>query len=143
MKIGEVALTAHCTVETVRFYEKQGLLPAPLRTATNYRSYTPQHVERLRFIRHCRVLDMTHGEIRQLLDLVEKPDAGCGAVNHLLEEHIAHVEARIAELTQLKGQLTDLRRRCQREQRVDGCGIVQGIAAMDTGPAPERHTHLG
>ncbi|HEY0208916.1 Cd(II)/Pb(II)-responsive transcriptional regulator [Acerihabitans sp.] len=143
MKIGEVASSAHCSVETVRFYEKQGLLPAPLRTAANYRSYTPLHVERLRFIRHCRVLNMTHGEIRQLLDLVEQPAADCGAVNHLLEDHITHVETRIAELIQLKGQLTELRRRCRREQRVDACGIVQGIAAMDTGPAPERHTHLG
>jgi Cd(II)/Pb(II)-responsive transcriptional regulator len=143
MKIGEVAQLAHCTVETVRFYEKEGLLPVPVRTAANYRSYTPAHVERLRFIRNCRVLNMTHGEIRSLLSLLDRPDSGCGAVNHLLEEHIDHVEERIRELTQLKDQLTDLRRRCRREQRVDACGIVQGIVSMDSGSAQERHTHLG
>ena len=143
MKIGEVAQLAHCTVETVRFYEKEGLLPVPVRTAANYRSYTPAHVERLRFIRNCRVLNMTHGEIRSLLSLLDRPDTGCGAVNHLLEEHIDHVEERIRELTQLKDQLTDLRRRCRREQRVDACGIVQGIVSMDSGSVQERHTHLG
>lgn len=143
MKIGEVAQRAHCTVETVRYYEKQGLLDAPLRTAANYRSYTPAHVERLRFIRNCRVLDMTHGEIRLLLGLVDQPAAECGAVNQLLDEHIGHVAVRITELTQLQEQLAELRRCCQREQRVDACGILRGIVSMDTGPAQERHTHLG
>jgi len=143
MKIGEVAQLAHCTVETVRYYEKEGLLAAPLRTAANYRSYGDAHVERLRFIRNCRGLDMTHGEIRQLLGLMDQPAADCGAVNQLLDEHVCHVEARIMELTRLKLQLTQLRQRCQQEQRMDACGILQGIVSMQTEPTQERHTHLG
>ena len=64
MKIGELAQIAQCTVETVRYYEKEGLLPSPARTAGNFRLYGLGHVERLRFIRNCRALDMSHDEIR-------------------------------------------------------------------------------
>jgi Tfp pilus assembly protein PilN len=67
----------------------------------------------------------------------------CGGVNQLLDEHIAHVDARIAELSQLKQQLTQLRQRCQSEQAVDACGILQGLASMETEPRHARHTHLG
>ncbi len=143
MKIGELAQVAQCTVETVRYYEKEGLLSAPARTAANYRSYSDVHVDRLRFIRNCRALDMTHEEIRALLGLMDQSVGNCGGVNQLLDEHIAHVDARIAELSQLKQQLTQLRRRCQSEQAVDACGILQGLASMETEPRHARHTHLG
>src|SRR5690606_25981831 len=109
MKIGELAGKARCTTETVRFYEKAGLLPEADRTDSNYRSYGPKHLERLRFVRNCRALDMTHVEIRALLELMDTPADGCGAINNLLDEHINHVDARISELTRLKAQLTDLR----------------------------------
>ena len=143
MKIGELAQVAQCSVETVRYYKKEGLLPAPARTATNYRSYGSEHVDRLRFIRNCRALDMTHGEIHALLDLIDRPAGNCGAVNQLVDEHIAHVDVRIAELSQLKQQLRELRQRCQSEQAVDACGILQGLTSMATEPRHERHTHLG
>ncbi|GAB3245111.1 Cd(II)/Pb(II)-responsive transcriptional regulator [Chitinimonas naiadis] len=143
MKIGELAQVAQCTVETIRYYEKEGLLSEPERTAANYRSYGELHVERLRFIRNCRALDMTHGEIRALLGLMDKPDDGCGAINHLLDDHIGHVDARIAELLQLKQQLTLLRQQCQTERTTDACGILHGLATMETETKAERHTHLG
>ncbi|GAB3265977.1 Cd(II)/Pb(II)-responsive transcriptional regulator [Chitinimonas naiadis] len=143
MKIGELAQVAQCTVETIRYYEKEGLLPEPERTAGNYRSYGEAHVDRLRFIRNCRALDMTHSEIRALLGLMDKPNDGCGAINHLLDEHIGHVDERIAELLQLKLQLTQLRQQCQTERATDSCGILHGLAVMETEAKPERHTHLG
>ena len=143
MKIGELAQVAQCTVETVRYYEKEGLLPAPARTAGNFREYGPEHAERLRFIRNCRALDMSQDEIRTLLMLADKPAAGCGAVNAAFDEHIAHVDERIRELTQLKLQLAALRERCHAEQAVDSCGILQGLATMETEPKHDRHTHLG
>lgn len=143
MKIGELAQVAQCTVETVRYYEKEGLLAAPARSAGNYRQYGPEHVERLRFIRNCRALDMSHGEIRALLDLLNQPAEDCGAINLVFDQHIAHVDARIQELVQLKAQLGRLRQRCQSEQAVDACGILQGLADMDAEPRHERHTHLG
>ena len=143
MKIGELAQVAQCTVETVRYYEKEGLLPIPQRTVANYRSYGSVHSERLRFIRNCRALDMTHEEIRTLLRMLDRPADDCGAVNQLLDEHITHVDVRIGELLQLKQQLDELRRRCQIQKTMDACGILKGLAAMDSEPRFERHTHLG
>lgn len=143
MKIGELAQLAQCTVETVRYYERENLLPAPARTQGNFRLYGPLHVERLRFIRNCRALDMSHEEIRNLLTLADRPAEGCGAVNAVFDQHIAHVDERIRELAQLKAQLSGLRHRCQAEQAVAACGILQGLADMETETKPARHTHLG
>jgi Cd(II)/Pb(II)-responsive transcriptional regulator len=143
MKIGELAQVAKCTVETIRFYEKEALLPAPDRTAGNFRVYGPEHVERLRFIRNCRALDMSHDEIHTLLDLADQAEQGCGAVNDVFDQHIAHVDERMRELTHLKLQLATLRQRCQSEQAVQSCGILQGLAAAEAEPKAERHTHLG
>ena len=143
MKIGELAQVAQTTVETVRYYEKEGLLPATARTSGNFRVYGPAHLERLRFIRNCRALDMSHEEIHTLLGLADQPAEGCGAINDVFDQHMAHVDERIRELVQLKSQLTRLRRRCQTVQAVDACGILQGLAAMETEAKPERHTHLG
>ena len=106
MKIGELAQAAQCTPETVRYYEKAGLLPPPSRSDGNYRVYGPAHLERLVFVRHCRALDMTHEEIRELLELRDVPDADCAQVNVLLDAHIEHVERRIRDLNTLREQLT-------------------------------------
>lgn len=143
MKIGELAQVAQCTVETVRYYEKAGLLPEPARTQGNFRIYGPEHIERLRFIRNCRALDMSQQEIHTLLELADRPADGCGAINHVFDQHIAHVNERIRELTHLKQQLRELRERCASEQAVDSCGILQGLASMETEAKVERHTHLG
>jgi Cd(II)/Pb(II)-responsive transcriptional regulator len=143
MQIGELAQVAQTTVETVRYYEKAGLLPETTRTAGNFRVYGPAHLERLRFIRNCRALDMSHEEIHTLLNLADQPAAGCGAINAVFDQHMAHVDERIRELLHLKDQLASLRQRCQSEQGVDACGILQGLAAMATEARPERHTHLG
>jgi Cd(II)/Pb(II)-responsive transcriptional regulator len=143
MKIGELAQVAQCTVETVRYYEKAGLLPETARTAGNFRVYGPSHVDRLRFIRNCRALDMSHEEIHALLGLADHPQTSCGAINTVLDQHIAHVNERIEELRKLKVQLQTLRERCNEEQAVDTCGILQGLSAMETTAKPERHTHLG
>jgi Cd(II)/Pb(II)-responsive transcriptional regulator len=143
MKIGELAQVAQTTVETVRYYEKAGLLPRTLRTAGNFRVYGAAHLERLRFIRNCRALDMSHEEIHTLLALADQPAEGCGAINAVFDQHMAHVDERIRELVHLKEQLAGLRQRCQTEQAVDACGILQGLAAMETEAKPERHTHLG
>jgi len=143
MKIGELARLAQCTVETVRYYEKAGLLPPPGRTGSNYRHYGDAHVARLRFIRNCRALDMTHDEVRALLGLVDQPANDCSGINRVLDEHIAHVDMRIQELKHLKQQLAALRQSCHGEQPVIACGIVQGLATMETETRIERQTHLG
>ena len=85
MKIGELARLAQCSVETVRYYEKAGLLPPAARSDSNYRHYGDAHVARLRFIRNCRALDMTHEEVRALLGLVDQPENSCSGVNRVLD----------------------------------------------------------
>lgn len=144
MKIGELARSARCSTETIRFYEKAGLLPAPTRDeSSNYRQYGPAHIERLRFIRNCRSLDMAHDEIRALLGMVDHPGRDCGPINHLLDEHIEHVDIRLRELQDLRGQLLVLREQCGTAQAVDACGIVQGLVSMETIDTPVRRTHIG
>ena len=80
MKIGELAALAGCETETIRFYEKQGLLAAPARTASGYRTYQQRHLEDLQFIRHCRAFDMSLSLVRQLLKFREAPSQPCGHV---------------------------------------------------------------
>ena len=129
MKIGELAKQSGCQVETIRYYEREELLPAPARSAGNFRLYDPGHVERLRFIRHCRSLDMNLDEIRTLLKFRDTPSANCGDVNALLDEHIHHVSERIEELTGLQQELKTLRRLCRTTQRAESCGIMKGLSS--------------
>jgi len=142
MRIGELAGRVACPVETVRYYESEGLLPAPRRTAGNYRVYGPEHAERLAFIRRCRSLDMSLPEIRTLLAAIERPEAGCDPVNALLDEHIGHVAARIAELRQLKSELDAIRAHCKGDEPTKRCGIVASLARPARKPAGQRgHVH--
>jgi DNA-binding transcriptional MerR regulator len=78
MQIKELARATGVDVETIRYYEKQGLMPAPARRDNGYRDYAAAHLERLSFIRHCRALDMPLGDVNRLLGFVDKPDANCG-----------------------------------------------------------------
>jgi len=116
MKIGELAKKAGCQVETVRYYEREGLLPAPARSEGNYRLYGPEHLERLVFIRNCRTLDMTLEEIQRLLALRDLSRESCADINDLVDEHIEHVQARINSLQALRDQLLELRDRCNGTQ---------------------------
>lgn len=139
LKIGELAKRTGSPVETIRFYELEGLLPVAARSAGNYRLYGDAHVERLQFIRHCRWLDMTLDEIRSLLKFRDAPEQNCGEVNLLLDKHIGHVADRIEELTALQGQLKQLRSLCSEAQAVKDCGILQGL---DT-PVDDAPRNLG
>jgi Cd(II)/Pb(II)-responsive transcriptional regulator len=111
-------------VETIRFYEREGLIPQAPRSDGNYRIYGAKHVERLAFVRHCRSLDMTLEEIRVLLRFRDAPQAECGEVNALIDEHIEHVAARIRELRQLEWQLKALREQCVGFRDAEHCGIL-------------------
>jgi len=145
MKIGALAEATGTPVETIRFYEREGLLPPPARAENNYRLYLPAHVERLAFIRQCRNLDMTLDEIRAPIQLREAPSQDCGEINTLLDEHIGHVAQRIRELRVLERDLKALRARCTSPHAVADCGILDGLdRAAATSPAPalrRRHVH--
>jgi len=147
MKIGELARLTGTAVETIRFYEREGLLPEAARTSGNYRVYGDDQAERLAFIRRCRSLDMTLDEIRALLVFKAAPQENCQGVNELLDEHIGHVARRIEELRSLEGQLRQLRHQCHDGDAADGCGILKGLSEglatpADTSDTPvSRHVH--
>lgn len=145
MKIGDLAHATGTPVETIRYYEREGLLPAPARSAANYRLYDARHQERLQFIRHCRSLDMSLDEVRVLLRVRDEPGADCGDVNALLDAHIGHVSQRIRELRALEKHLKALRQTCGAERPAEQCGILQGLAqagheaAAGDEPRPPAH----
>ena len=109
MRIGQLANALGCTVETVRFYEKQGLLPAPHRTNGNFRKYDEEHVQRLSFICNCRSLDLSLNEIKTLLSLENHNEQRTEEINRLLDRHIKDVAKRIHELAHLRMKLIELK----------------------------------
>lgn len=141
MKIGELAQAAGTQSETIRYYERAGLLPEAARTDTNYRIYNPSHIQRLAFIRHCRSLDMTLEEIRMLLEFKHAPDENCEQVNALLDEHIGHVATRINELKILQKDLKALREQCTSDRTTSECGILSRLEAA--AKAPPEHASAG
>lgn len=143
LKIGELASHTASSVETIRFYEKQKLLPVPARSMGNYRLYDASHVERLQFIRHCRSLDMTLDEVRALLGFRDQPNEDCAGVNDLLDRHIAHVARRIKELKSLQGQLKELRKQCSASHTVRECGILHELGQGESGVAVNLGSHAG
>ena len=133
LKIGDLAARTGCPVETIRYYEREGLLSAPVRSNSNYRLYGKAHVERLSFIRHCRSLDMMLEEIRTLLRFRDSPHENCDGANQLLDQHIGHVAARIADLNALARQLKSLRRHCGAARAARDCGILNKLGETNAG----------
>ena len=129
-RIGELARRAECLVQTVRFYEVQGLLPAPARSEGNFRLYDESHLDRLLFIRRCRAKDMSLAEIRQLLTFRDSPELGCQEVNDLMDAHIAQVRTKIRDLRELEKQLLELRRSCDSNRQASQCGILNSLAEV-------------
>ena len=143
MRIGELASVTGTSIEAIRFYEREQLLPPPARTEGNYRIYEAGHEERLAFIRHCRSLDMALDEIKALLRFKDSPAENCGEVNALLDEHIGHVASRIRELRVLERQLKTLRQQCLEVQGTKDCGILQVLSnAAKTPPSPSAKHHV-
>lgn len=141
MKIGELAKRAGTPVETVRYYEKAGLLPAAPRTAGNYRQYSTPHLARLHFIRRCRALDMSLAETAALLKLIDAPHGDCSAVNLAVDAHLAHVRERVSELRQLEAQLAELRALCTGASEVEDCKIVAELSIPKPAPKPGSRRH--
>lgn len=136
MKIGELATAAGCDVQTVRFYEREGLLEEPGRTSSGYRLYDDRHLTRLSFIRHLRSLDIPLPEVRQLLDFAASPKESCGQVDDLLDRHIELVKSRVQALRALEKQLLALRKTCDGDAS-HPCAILESFksAAEHTGCA--------
>lgn len=128
MKIGELSKLAACSVETIRYYEREGLLPeAPRNLQNNYREYQSKHLEHLVFIRRCRALEMTHEEIRTLLVARIEPNESCASVNGLIDHHLLDVRRKIDELRALSEELSYIRSQCGEAKTAKECGILHEL----------------
>lgn len=139
MKIGELAASAGVDTQTLRYYERIGLLPPPTREANGYRSYPEQALERVAFIRHCRDLDISLIEVERILALAEEPEADCNDINQILDTHLVQVRAKQEALSRLEQQLVSLRSRCNAHRKAAECGILQDLLSAASGAACGCH----
>jgi Cd(II)/Pb(II)-responsive transcriptional regulator len=133
MRIGELARRGGCDVETVRFYEREGLLDAPAREPNGYRRYAEAHLAQLNFIRHCRSLGIGLPEVRILRHLQASPESACEEVNGLVDRQIERIHQRIESLRLLEGQLHALRDSCEANRSVGECGIMRNLVRASRG----------
>ncbi|TXI30399.1 MAG: MerR family transcriptional regulator [Aquipseudomonas alcaligenes] len=108
LTIGALARDSGVNLETIRFYERSGLLPAPQRSAAGYRHYQQMDVRRLRFIRRGRELGFSLEEIRSLLDLAAHPESPCASADQMVREHLDAIETRIRDLQNMRAELSKL-----------------------------------
>jgi Cd(II)/Pb(II)-responsive transcriptional regulator len=129
MRIGELSSATGVDVETIRYYEREGLLRQPERTASRYRSYQSSDVDELKFIRHCRSLGISLAETKGLQNFRWHPERACAEINVLVDTHIELVQQRIQQLHELARQLLILRRSCEDARTADTCGILRSLSA--------------
>lgn len=108
MTISALSRESGVNLETIRFYERSALLPAPTRSASGYRHYGEVDVRRVRFIRRGRELGFSLEEIRTLLGLASQPQSSCAEADLLVQEHLLAIEARIRDLQSMKTELSKL-----------------------------------
>jgi MerR family mercuric resistance operon transcriptional regulator len=123
---GALAKRAGCNIETVRYYETAGLLPAPPRTEHGYRIYGEDHLRRLRFILRGRELGFAIADIQGLLALVDGGVQTCAEVRARTEQHLADVRAKIADLQRIEAVLAETAARCSGEETPD-CPILEAL----------------
>ena len=132
LTIGELARQAGVGVDTIRFYEREGLVPEPDRSpSSGYRQYAPQAVQRVRFIRHAKELGFTLKEVQELLDLRVEPSSTCADVRRRAQEKIAGIEQRIASLEHMRTALQGLANRCQGRGPVTECPILEELSRQE------------
>ncbi len=124
----ELAQRTGCNLETIRYYEKIGIMPEPPRTASGYRVYYERHVSRLRFILRSRELGFTIEGIRGLLDLVDGGTQTCAEVKERTERHLADVRAKIADLGRIETVLAATAAQCSGE-RVPECPVLETLGS--------------
>jgi len=131
LTIGRLAKAAGVGIDTVRFYERRGLLPEPRRTASGYRLYGQETVARIEFIRRAKQLGFTLDEILLLLKLQDQGGKKA-EVRDLTQHKLAEINSKISDLERIRTVLQDLSRSCSGEGSVDGCPIIEAIATLDS-----------
>lgn len=125
--IGDLARATGTKVETIRFYEKSGLLPAPPRTAGNYRAYSAEHLGRLSFIRRARDLGFSMGQVATLLALADRKDQSCEAVDIVARAHLAEIDRKLRDLRALRKELAAMIASCD-HGTIAECRIIEALA---------------
>jgi len=131
LTIGQLAGRAKVGVETVRFYERQGLLAEPDRRPSGYRQYDEGVVVRLGFIRRAKELGFTLKEIKQLLSLRTDSDTTCQDVKQRAEEKLADIETKLRSLRRMRKALIKLTESCSGDASADACPILQSLEPRD------------
>jgi MerR family transcriptional regulator, copper efflux regulator len=122
MRIGQVAAEAAVNVQTLRYYERRGLIPAARRRASGYREYDPTAVGRVRFIKHAQALGFSLDDIRQLL-----ADTACAHVQARAERAIARIDEKVAELARMRSVLIELTAHCAEQNGAGDCHLLQAL----------------
>jgi len=130
LSIGHLARTTDTKVETIRWYEKIGLIAPPARTGGNYRAYAPDALARLSFIRRARDLGFSLDQVRALLGLAVERERSCGTVDVIASAHLADIDRKLADLNALRRELAQLITACEGGTVAD-CRILEALA-----PAP-------
>ena len=126
--IGAASARSGCTIETIRYYERIGLVPKPPRNASRYRVYSPADVQRLAFVRRARDLGFTLDEIRDLLRLAAGGPDPCAAVRDVAAGHLAEIRAKIADLRNMERLLAKAVRQCERGEQA-GCPVIDALSS--------------
>lgn len=127
LSIGRLSKRTGCNIETIRYYERIGILPAPPRSAGGHRLYDDGHLKRLSFVRRCRELGFTLEDVRVLLGLVDGGTYTCADIKSLTLEHIKSVRRKIGDLKRIERVLTDIAGRCD-GGAVPDCPIIEALS---------------
>ncbi|WP_133471317.1 Cd(II)/Pb(II)-responsive transcriptional regulator [Paraglaciecola marina] len=127
MKIGQLSKVSGCSIQTIRYYEKEGLLNSPNRSEGNFRLYDKRALKELEFVKHCRSLDIPLSDIKTLLALKNKPEESCSSINNLIANQLDLVNKRIKELRVLKTELQLMKKACSTDNTVERCGIMKTL----------------
>lgn len=129
LTIGALGRASGVNLETIRFYERSGLLPQPQRSTAGYRHYQEMDVRRLRFIRRGRELGFSLEEIRSLLDLAAHPDSPCASADQMVREHLETIAARIRDLQNMQAELNKIAG-CQ-SGHAEHCRLLEALDSRD------------
>ena len=143
LQIGQVARQTGLTVDAIRFYEKEKLLPKALRTTGGFRLYGSDHIEQLRFIQKGQAIGFSLGEIRELLLIQNDQVETCSHVRDLIQQKLATVHQKMNELAQIEGQLQEALQKCNRQLRKtsarhDRCPVLEIIASSENAKESKR-----
>ena len=127
MEIGELSKSSGCSVQTIRYYEREGLLSDPERSEGNFRLYSDKALKELEFVKHCRSLDISLNDTKRLLELKNKPEESCSSVNALIDQQLALVNKRMKELRALKAELQQVASACGSNNTIEACGIIKSL----------------